>query len=802
MADPIGAVALGLHAAHLLITYFGEVQDGPKNRDDFRFELSSTVRILNNIKLAYEETPHEVKERCAQQHEQVFGREGTFKGYLRLLISLNRSLQKKGFTARVRELFGSKRDDESAVIDVENKSEVEALLDSISEGLKVKGQRDKWVFPFRKDDIEADIQRIQKYSDSFHELRAAITHNVNLEALGVAKATREEVGSARTVADRIEAAVRSISGSLDDDKIRSLLDWLSHMDPYNRIQDLAEECRASQPLWVLERPEYQKWISVTDSPQEIWCIGEMGVGKTTLAAFLADYLLQQQALELTGSCVATYFCTFKSENQQTLDAMLRSIARQLIGDDWNTNSKRRDRVALVELLRRKPPGISLLQLMEDLLQGYNQIFMIFDAMDECNVQGELLDCLRKLYKSSPALRVFITSRPMKTIRPDMLQIGVSRDDELIRKCFQSKLDVWINSWTGSDSALARVCKEQKPPKSIVEFVVDSAQGKFLFAGLQWEALKAAYSENDIIQWLDNPTRRIDKHSFDVLFEEAIDRIKAQKNPAQQVLGMRALMWVIHAKRILTSRELLDALSLYSDIPAVDDHGPKAAALMVECTRGLLTLEDNERTVQIHKGFQDYCDGNPEQRRNYFPDADAEIARICMQYLSLPRFNGTHCRNQGEWNERVDKNAFFSYAALRFGDHIKESGENPFLGDEPIFPLREFLLDNSKAAVAGQAILKDRVQGWGGGFFRGDTPGPVFWKEAYESDAVLPALHIAINFKLLKLAERLLQGGMNVDFRAPFGFTPLHMACKLRDAESVAFLLAHGADAGTYTWTDC
>lgn len=791
MADPIGAVGLGLHAAHLLIVYLGEVQDGPKNRQEFKFELNRTSQYLDYIKGAYDQAPYEVKERCAPQYEQVFGRNGTFRFYLRLLISLNRSLQKKGFTKDIRDLIRRGQEKDAAAIDIEDKADVQLLLESISEGLKEKGQISKWIFPFQKDEIEADIERILKYSDTFDRLRIAISENVNLEALSIAKATQANLRNARTVADRIEAAQRSMAGQLDTNRIQSLLDWLSSVDPWSTVESQLQECKASEPKWILDRPEYQKWLSA-QSDRELWCVGEMGVGKTTLAAFIADQLLVRKSMGKSSLCVATFFFKFKSDYQESLDVVMRCLARQLIGDDWNVNPGRRDRVALVDFLKRRPPGISPLQLAEYLLDGYDTAFIILDAMDECGVQGELLDGLRTLYKSCPGLRVFITSRPMKEIGSDIRQITITADDELIRRCIKARLEEWIRSWGGSGSAIATICKKERSPDSVVEFVVDSAQGKFLFAVLQWESLKKAISRSYILQRLDSPVRYLDKESFGVLFEEAIDRIKTQRNHVYQLVGKQALMWVIHAKRILTSGELLQALSMDPDIPDVD--GSEAAATMVDCTQGLLTLEGPDRLVQIHKGFQDYCDSNPEERQKYFPNANANIACACLEYLSLQKFSGTHLRTDTEWGDRTRDNPLYSYAAIRWGNHIKDSGEERFLGDDTPFPLMDFLQDDTKAAVTAQAILWDLSRSWRS-FFRPDDL--VRWRSPPGDEPLLPALHIAIYFGLLQTAARLLQSGINVDKRAPYGFTALHFACRLQNHDEVKFLLSHGADPGKY-----
>jgi hypothetical protein len=596
--------------------------------------------------------------------------------------------------------------------------------------------------------------------------------------------------NARTVVDRIEAAQRGMAGTLDADRIQTLLDWLSSVDPWRTVNNQLQQCKASQPRWILERPEYQKWLSA-ESDRELWCVGEMGVGKTTLAAFVAHQLHLRQSMRNGSFRVATFFFKFKSEYQESFEVILRCLARQLIGNDWTTNPDRRRRVALVDLLRQRPPGISSLQLVEDLLDGYDEVFMIFDAMDECDVQKELMNGLLTLYNSCPGLRVFITSRPMKEIDSDMRQIIITADDELIRRCIRARLDDWIKSFKGRDSVVARICKKERSPDAVVEFVVDSAQGKFLFAVLQWESLKKAMSHDYIRECLDSQIRHLDKESFGPLFGEAISRIKGQKTPSHQVLGMEALMWVIHAKRILTARELLQALSVCSGVPPIGDD----AATMVDCTQGLLTLEDRQQLVQIHKGFQDYCESNPEERYKYFPSADAEIARICLKYLSLQVFNGTHSRTEAEWDERTRDNPSYNYAAIRWGNHVKDSGEDEFLGDEAKFRLLDFLQDNSRIAVTGQAILMDLAQSWRS-FFRPDDM--VHSRYPPSDESLLPALHIAINFGLWKTAERILQSGVNVDKRAPYGFTALHFACRLQSYEGVKFLLSRGADAGTYS----
>lgn len=214
-------------------------------------------------------------------------------------------------------------------------------------------------------------------------------------------------------------------------------------------------------------------------------------------------------------------------------------------------------------------------------------------------------------------------------------------------------------------------------------------------------------------------------------------------------------------------------------------------MIVDCTRGLLALEDENRTMRIHKSFQDYCDGKPEQMRKLFLEADAELAAVCLDYMSLPIFGSGHCMKEDEWLRRQESNPFLGYAAVRWGEHVKTAGEEMFLNENPRYPLICFLLDSTRMAVAAQAMIRHT--------------GPVLVDIVRPTDVArsksppsrkptFSALPLAVVFGLLRVADQLRERGFNVDTRSFLDITPLHYAVRLGNAEAVKYLLEYAVNA--------
>ncbi|KAF2097002.1 hypothetical protein NA57DRAFT_57612 [Rhizodiscina lignyota] len=246
MTDIAGVVGLSIHAAHVLVNYLAEVQSGPAERDHLKFQLADTARVLNNIKFAYDQSPYEVQVQCAEQHDEVFGERGTFQAYLQLLISLNEKVQEKGFSERVKRAFWSQKPQNSNDAVLLGTPELKQLLESITEELNEQKKLDR---------------------------TSSITRR-KLEVLDYTKQTQAAAQDTRTIADINAATIRSIADTLNEDRVRSLLDSLSKEDPWVKAREEYEKCDNSKPDWILETPVYNEWVSKTPSKQELWGVGE------------------------------------------------------------------------------------------------------------------------------------------------------------------------------------------------------------------------------------------------------------------------------------------------------------------------------------------------------------------------------------------------------------------------------------------------------------------------------------------------------------------------------------------------
>lgn len=133
---------------------------------------------------------------------------------------------------------------------------------------------------------------------------------------------------------------------------------------------------------------------------------------------------------------------------------------------------------------------------------------------------------------------------------------------------------------------------------------------------------------------------------------------------------------------------------------------------------------------------------------HFPDAEYEIARICLKYLCFKRFASGHCASEPEWNARISENVFFEYAALNWGHHVFDLKENRILND-----VLDLLLDNGSISSAAEAIARFPA-----------SLGPQRWllprgNPKYfprkEDEALMKPLHLAAYFDLRQTIEQLI-----------------------------------------------
>ena len=92
--------------------------------------------------------------------------------------------------------------------------------------------------------------------------------------------------------------------------------------------------------------------------------------------------------------------------------------------------------------------------------------------------------------------------------------------------------------------------------------------------------------------------------------------------------------------------------------------------------GTVVLDHTSAVIRmVHKSTEDHF---LDRRRQYFPNAQKDIALACLTYLSFNMFNDIHCKSERALEALLqdESNALLGYAAQNWGLHATEREMEP------------------------------------------------------------------------------------------------------------------------------
>lgn len=181
--------------------------------------------------------------------------------------------------------------------------------------------------------------------------------------------------------------------------------YLTHTEIQNRIGI------ENSGMWIFEEPVFRTW-QTSNVSWGLWLQGDMGTGKSVLISRVINYMEDLYGNTAQGA-MAIYYCSGGTNERNTADDVLGSIARQLCETDqgldlfqeWqSTHSRNRlTHKALIEII------CSLIQL-----NGRATTTIVIDALDE--LTGDHFQTVtdgleRMLDEANGLVKVFVSSRP-------------------------------------------------------------------------------------------------------------------------------------------------------------------------------------------------------------------------------------------------------------------------------------------------------------------------------------------------------------------------------------------------------
>lgn len=181
-------------------------------------------------------------------------------------------------------------------------------------------------------------------------------------------------------------------------------------------------------LWFVQSEQFKTWKEEENS--FIWMYGIPGCGKTILSSTIVENVIhfseqdQDDNLHSTSSStVLQFYFDFNDIEKQGHEKMIRSLVWQLSVNNVAAPQPLRLLYAACLNGQRQPTTDSLLDTLRDLLQGYDRVFLVLDALDECTDRSELLSAVTKISAWQLGIRILVTSRIETEIGEYLNRIG-------------------------------------------------------------------------------------------------------------------------------------------------------------------------------------------------------------------------------------------------------------------------------------------------------------------------------------------------------------------------------------------
>ncbi|KAK4656897.1 hypothetical protein QC762_208180 [Podospora pseudocomata] len=571
--------------------------------------------------------------------------------------------------------------------------------------------------------------------------------------------------------------VTQIKSKLGKEEDKEVLDWLTKIDYGPQQSDYLKRRQPGTGQWLLDSEKFKGWLSASN--QTLFCPGIPGAGKTILTSVVVDHLGSKFHNDPKIGIAYIYF-NFQRQDKQTIDDLLASVLKQIAESQPSVPGSVKDLFDKHKTKRTRPLLDETLRVLQSVAATCSRVFIVVDALDECQTsescRKRFLSELFNLQKMH-GINIFATSRSITEI-VDRFKTSISLEIRASTADVAQYLEGHISQLPSFVQQNRRLREE------ITAGISEAVDGMFLLAQIYLNLLYDKMTPNDIRSTLEVFRNRgqgrdeIQKvGALTSAYNQAMMRIDGQM-PGCKKLAMEVLTWITCAKRQLTTLELQHALATKPGKSELDDGDLPCIGDMVSVCAGLVTVDENSGIIRlVHYTTQEYLEGT---RPRWNPNAELAITTTCVTYLSFTVFETGFCTTKRKFEERLQSNPLYDYAARNWGHHARKAATSSQV-------VIDFLESKAKVEASSQALM---ATNWNRSYRR---YGPKVPRN-------MTGLHLSGYFGVIEAADELLRSRPGPDLKDTYRRTPLWYAAQNGHEAVVKKLLAAGADVNTSTAT--
>ena len=154
-------------------------------------------------------------------------------------------------------------------------------------------------------------------------------------------------------------------------------------------------------------------------------------------------------------------------------------------------------------------------------------------------------------------------------------------------------------------------------------------------------------------------------SLEAAYNSTLQRIDAQPK-ARKSLARRLLSWITRSMRRLRIEEIIEAFAVEEDADTVAEDNKLDAGRLLSSCHGIVFASKDDGTVGfIHTTAYEFF-----AKISSDADANADIGRTCLLYLSLKPFRSEIFSTAQQMVRNLEVMPFLGYAASYWGSHIQ------------------------------------------------------------------------------------------------------------------------------------